>query len=69
VSTTAGNNTLGTAILVFKEDIITWFKRELRTNVEYLPQLDQFRITAHTRFALTIKDTDSCSALINVTVA
>jgi HK97 family phage major capsid protein len=68
VSATPGNNTLGTAVLVYKEDIITGFKRELRTNVEYLPQLDQFRISAHTRFAIKIKDTDSVSALINVTV-
>jgi len=68
VSVTPGNNTLWTAVLVYKEDVITWFKRELRTNVEYLPQFDQFRITAHTRFALTIRDTDSCSALINITV-
>jgi len=68
VSTTAGNNTLGTAILVYRDDIITGFKRELKTNVEYLPQVDQFRISAHTRFAMTIKDTDSCASLINVTV-
>ena len=68
VSTTAGNNTLGTAILVYRDDIITGFKRELKTNVEYLPQVDQFRISAHTRFAMKIKDTDSCASLINVTV-
>jgi hypothetical protein len=34
-----------------------------------LPQLDQFRITAHTRFALKIRDTDSAVALINITIA
>ena len=68
VSTTPGNNTLGTAVLVYKQDIITGFKRELKTNVEYLPNLDQFRISAHTRFALTIKDTDSVASLINVTI-
>ena len=68
VSTTGGNNTLGTAVLVYKEDIITGFKRELKTNVEYIPKTDQFRISAHTRFALAIKDTDSVASLINVTV-
>jgi len=68
VSTTAGNNTLGTAVLVYRDDIITGFKRELKTNVEYLPNLDQFRISAHTRFAMTIKDTDSVASLINVTI-
>lgn len=68
VSTTAGNNTLGTAILVYKEDIITGFKRELKTNVEYLPEVDQFRISAHTRFALTIRGTDSVASLINITI-
>lgn len=68
VSTTPWNNTLGTAVLVYKPDIITWFKRELRTNVEYLPQLDQYRISAHTRFAMKIKDTDSVASLINVTI-
>ena len=68
VSTTPANNTVGTAVLVYREDIITWFKRELKTNVEYLPELDQFRISAHTRFALTIKDTDSVASLINVTI-
>ena len=69
VSVTPWNNTLGTAILAYKADIITWFKREHKTTVEYVPQLDQFRITAHTRFALKIRDTDSVAALINVTVA
>lgn len=69
VSTTGGNNTLGTAILVYKDDIITGFKRELKTNVEYLPANDQFRISAHTRFAMTIKATDSVASLINITIA
>jgi len=69
VSATGWNNTLWTAVLVYKEDIITWFKRDLRINVEYRPELDQFRITAHTRFALTIVATDSVASLINVTVA
>jgi len=68
VSDTPANNTVGTALLVYREDIITGFKRELKTNVEYLPNLDQFRISAHTRFALTIKATDSVAALINVTI-
>ena len=69
VSATPWNNTLWTAILVYREDIITWFKRDLKVVIEYVPQLDQFRVTAHTRFALTIVATDSVSSLINVTVA
>jgi hypothetical protein len=68
VSTTGGNNTKGTAVLIYKDDIITGFKRELKTNVEYLPERDQFRISAHTRFAMKIKDTDSVASLINVTI-
>ena len=68
VSVTAWNNTLWTAVLAYREDVVTWFKRELKINVEYKPELDQFRLSAHTRFALSIVATDSVASLINVTV-
>jgi len=67
-SATSANNTLWTWILVYKPDIITWFRRQLKINVEYLPGLDQFRISAHIRFAQKVKEADSVAALINVTV-
>lgn len=67
-SVTPANNTLGTAILTYKEDVIRGFKRNIKTFVEYLPATDQFRITAHFRYAQLIKTTKSVSAIINITL-
>ncbi len=68
VSVTPGNNTLGTSVLVYKPDIISGFKRQLKISVSYLDEFDQFRITAHTRFAMTIVDTNAVASLINATI-
>ena len=68
ISTTAGNNTLWQWVLMYKPDIITWFRRKLKINISYVDKTDMIRITAHTRFAVKIKDTDSVSSLINITV-
>jgi hypothetical protein len=59
--------------LIYKPDIIHWFKRRLKINVSYLDEYDQFRITAHTRYAMSILSSvnttkDSAALLINVTV-
>lgn len=68
ISATAGNNTLGQIVLVYKPDIVTGFKRDLAIFTEYLPEVDQYRWTAHVRFALAIKAADSVAAAINITV-
>lgn len=68
VSTTPGNNTLGRGLLVYKPDVLTGFKRNLQVFTEYLPEYDQFRFTAHVRFAVKVRAADSCAALINITV-
>jgi len=68
ISATPSTNTVGQAILVYKEDVIRGFKRDLKTYVEYLPRVDQFAISAHFRYAQTIRDTDSVVALINITL-
>lgn len=69
LSTTANNNTLGRAILVYKPDVLTGFKRGLQMFTEYLPEYDQFRFTSHVRFALKVLASDSCVAIRNITVA
>ena len=68
ISATPANNTLGQAILVYKSDVIRGFKRDLKTYVEYLPRVDQFAISAHFRYAQTIRATDSVVCLINITL-
>ena len=68
ISTTPGNNTLGQAMLIYKPDIITGFKRNLSVFTEYLPEVDQYRFTGHVRFALKIRGTDSCAMIRNITV-
>lgn len=65
---TPANNTLGQAILIYKPDMYTGFKRNLSIFTEYLPEYDQYRFTGHVRFALKIKSTDSVASLINITV-
>lgn len=68
ISATPANNTLGRGILVYKPDVLTGFKRNLQVFTEYLPEYDQFRFTAHVRFALKVLATDSCVALRNITL-
>lgn len=68
VSAIPANNTVGTGVLVYKQDVIRGFKRNIKTFVEYLPWTDQYRITAHFRYAQLIKDTNSVASLINVTI-
>lgn len=66
-SSTPANNTTGQALLVYKDDVIRGFKRDLKTYVEYLPRVDQFAISAHFRYAQTIR-ANSTVALINITL-
>lgn len=68
ISTTPGNNTLGRAVLIYKPDVLTGFKRNLQTFTEFLPKTDQFCITSHVRFAVKVLASDSCCVLRNITV-
>jgi len=68
-STTANNNTLGRAVLVYKPDLLHGFKRNLQLFTEYLPQYDQFRFTAHVRYAIKLLAADSACTIYNITVA
>lgn len=65
---TPANNTLGQAVLIYKPDMLTGFRRNLSVFTEYLPQYDQYRFTGHVRFALKIRSTDSCAMIRNITV-
>lgn len=69
ISTTPANNTLGQALLIYKDDIITGFKRNLSLYTQFLPETDQFRWTAHTRFALKVRDEKSVAMLRNITIS
>ena len=68
ISVTPASNTVGQALLVYKEDVIRGFKRNIKTFVEYIPKTDQYRITAHFRYAQTLRATDSVASLINITI-
>jgi hypothetical protein len=48
--------------------VITGFRRDLSIFTEYLPVTDQYRWTAHVRFALAIKAADSVAVGRNITV-
>jgi len=67
ISSTPANNTKGQALIVYKEDVIRGFKRDLKTFVEYLPRVDQFAISAHFRYAQTIR-ANSVVMLRNITL-
>lgn len=68
VSATPSNNTKGRAILVYKPELIHGFKRGLSLYPEYLPEYDQFRMTAHFRYAINVKDSASGVLLRNITI-
>ena len=68
ISTTPANNTTGRMLLVYKPDLVHGFKRGLQVFTEYLPEYDQFRFTAHVRYAINVKAADSVSCAINVTI-
>jgi len=68
ISEDPANNTVGQGILVYKQDVIRGFKRDLKTFVEYLPRVDQYAITAHFRYAQLVRDTDSVVAINNITL-
>lgn len=67
-SATGSNNTLGTAHLVYKPDVLTGFRRSLQIFPEYLPRTDQYAFSAHFRYAQAIKGTAACASIINILV-
>lgn len=68
ISVTPANNTLGRMLVVYKPDLIHGFKRNLNIFTEYLPEYDQFRFTAHVRYAIKMKAADSAVLLRNITL-
>lgn len=68
ISATPANNTLGRMLVVYKPDLIHGFKRNLNIFTEYLPEYDQFRFTAHVRYAIKMKAADSAVLLRNITL-
>lgn len=64
----SSNNTKGRILIVHKPSVLHGFKRNLKIFTEYLPQFDQFRFTAHVRYALAIVGTDSVAYGYNITV-
>lgn len=66
---TPSNNTLGRMLLVYKPDLLHGFKRNIQVFTDYLPEYDQYRFTAHFRYAIKLRATNSATAAINITVA
>lgn len=54
ISTTPGNNTLGRCLCIHLPSLYFGWRRKMKVVVEYLPRVDQYAITAHSRFAIKI---------------
>lgn len=73
VSVTPGNNTLGRLLLVHLPSLYFGWRRKMKVVVEYLPRVDQYAITAHSRFAIKVNTQNSTQVPVamgrNVTIA
>lgn len=64
----SSNDTKGRMVLIHKPSFVHGFKRQLQIFTEYLPVTDQYRLTAHLRYALNVVGTDSVAYGYNITV-
>ena len=68
VSTTAEDNTKGTALCVYRPGWFVGYRRRIAVSVDYLPYYDAYQLTATVRLAFVNFDNDVAAALYNVTV-
>ena len=67
-STTGANNTLGRFMIVYLPALVVGWRRKMKINLEYLPRVDQYVLTAHSRFTADMVRDDMVSLGYNVTV-
>lgn len=71
-SATSGNNTLGRFLLIHMPSLYFGWRRKMKIVVDYLPQIDKYRICAHSRFAHKVNTANSqkpVSMMYNVTLS
>ena len=68
ISTTAGNNTLGQCLYVYRPSWTVGYRRKVNLTVDYLSYFDSYQLTASVRIAFAHFDNDSASVLYNLAV-
>lgn len=68
VSSTALDNTQGSAVCVYRPGWVVGYRRHINVSVDYLPYYDAYQLTATVRLALGRMDTGAASALRNITI-
>lgn len=71
ISNTGSNNTLGRFLGLYLPALYVGFRRRLKITVTYLDDVDQFRISAHTRAAVGVANGSTGTVVLgrNVTVS
>lgn len=67
VSSTSGNNTLGSAVCVYRPGWYVGYKRRINVSMDYIPYYDSYQLTATVRLGFNRFDANVASALVNVT--
>ncbi|MDX1994181.1 MAG: phage major capsid protein [bacterium] len=66
--TSAGSNTKGTALCVYRPGWMVGYRRRIAVNVDYLPYYDSYQLTATVRVAFNRFDNEVASVLYNISV-
>lgn len=68
VSATAANNVRGRILLVHKPSWYAGYRREIRTNFDYMPVYDAWQLVVTMRLALVRRTTDCASLIYNLAI-
>lgn len=68
VSSTSGDNTKGRLLIVHKPSWIAGYRREIRTNFDYVSFSDSWNLVVTMRMALARRSSDCASVLYNIAV-
>lgn len=68
VSTTGGDNTKGQMLIVHKPSWKVGYRRQITSNVTYIPYYDAYQMTMNTRIAFINRDNNCASILYNIGV-
>jgi hypothetical protein len=63
-----GTNNRGTAVCVYRGGWLVGYRRKIAVNMDYLPYMDSYQLTATVRLGFARFDDDVASALYNVSV-
>lgn len=65
---TAGNNTQGNALMIWKPGFRAGYRRNVNLSVDYLSYYDSYQMTATARLAFLRKNTNIAAQIINIAV-